>query len=85
MDKLKKLENKLVHTISASSDVIELQRAAERVKKAKLLVLKGMRYYALDSGAIERTDLKRIKEIDEETEDWKTKTIQDIIKTYKKP
>ncbi len=82
-DRLKKWEKRLVHCISALSTDDELKDAAEKVREAKLILLKGQRYYAMQPAAIEKINFEQLQMIDAETAAWEQKSVEEIIQIYK--
>jgi hypothetical protein len=83
MEILEKEERELLHQIKIHSgyDSEKLYRAAEKVRKAQLAVLKGKKHYVVDDG---NPNFEGFKKIDLEMAEWTSKTLEEIIEKYKK-
>jgi hypothetical protein len=77
---LEKREQELIHAIHSDYTIAKLTKAAEKVRAAKLAVLKGRRHYVVDDG---HPHFDGFREIDLETADWVSKTISEIIDLYR--
>ena len=73
-------ERELLHEIHSGYETEKLHRAAEKVRKAQLAVLKGKKHHATDNGLL---NPERYQKIDSEMTEWASKTVDAIIEMYR--
>jgi hypothetical protein len=74
----------LVHCIRAAAEQRELVRAAERVREAQLLVLKGLRHFLMAPSAAEKISLRRLATVQDEMVAWERRSVEEIVGIYGK-
>jgi len=83
-DILHKREAALIHLVEASGEATKIHQAAEDVREAHLGVQKALIYYARDVGNIEDIDTDQIEKAETAILEWRSLSIDRIIKRYKR-
>ena len=80
---LSRREEELRHALRSNLDPRKVQRAAERVRTAKLHLLKALQHSAAPCCAEDPSSESRLQNIQKEIDFWEQRPAKDIIDEYK--
>ena len=79
----KQRERELIHAIKNDLNLTKQQKAAEKLRSAKLYLLKAKLQSIETYKAEDEKPIQQIKKIEKETIEWNSTSVEEIIERYK--
>lgn len=83
-ERLRKCESVLIKRLAANAGDRELLHAAEQVREAQHMVLKGLRHDREEGADRRRMNSTLLEKIDAATAEWAEKTLTEIVAMYRR-
>jgi tRNA U55 pseudouridine synthase TruB len=80
----KQREKELQHAIKNGFNIKKLHKAAEKLRSAKMHLIKALRQSVETYREEDEAPIKRLEKLRAEAEEWEKASVEDIIEKYRK-